>query len=121
MLSRKAVRIISSAGYTKGNSIKTSRSSAVKNDRREKCRRFTTRTSRSQRKSLCEFAFACVNFFRVFFNFNLLFQSNNLFRRMESERSSQQLGMDERSQMAARLECWEKKCNELREENAKLK
>ena len=57
-----------------------------------------------------------------FFNpFLLLFQANNLLRRLESDRSSQQLGMDERSQMAARLESWEKKCNELRDENAKLK
>lgn len=48
-------------------------------------------------------------------------RSNTLLRRIESERSTQQLGLDERSQMANRLECWEKKCNELRDENAKLK
>lgn len=44
-----------------------------------------------------------------------------MLRRIESERSTQQLGLDERSQMANRLESWEKKCNELRDENAKLK
>ncbi|KAK6628971.1 hypothetical protein RUM43_002788 [Polyplax serrata] len=48
-------------------------------------------------------------------------KSNGLLRRMESEISSQQLGLDERSQMNARLECLEKKNNEMREENAKLK
>lgn len=40
---------------------------------------------------------------------------------IEKVRSDQQLGADEKASLQARLEEWEKKCNELVEENDKLK